>query len=243
MAAKDPLRWVWWSVIAIVLLLGWLFILWQNKFYVTPPTVIVCLGYLAVVATIANLWRVGAAAVAPEDATVEAWSRPLGERGELEKEKKTLLKAIKEAEFDHAMGKLSKADYDALIAMYRGRAIEVIKAIEVFEAGDAAHDTRSKIEREIAARLAVEKAAGKAKAKKQKKANGPAVREEKFAAPPKAEDVETDDDVETSDDVETADKIKGDGVSTADDAVSTAADDRGETSDEISDNAAKEAQS
>lgn len=236
MAAKDPLRWVWWSVAAIVLLLGWLFILWQNHFYVTPPTVIVCLGYLAVVATITNLWRVGAAAVAPEDGTVEAWSRPLGERAELEKEKKTLLKAIKEAEFDHAMGKLSKADYDGLIAMYRGRAIEVIKAIEHIDTGGA-FDTRSKIEREIAARLKVEEAAGKVKAKKGKAAKKPkGVREEKFAAPPKAEDVETDDDVETTDDVETADdKVKTDNVATADDAVSTPADDRGED--------AKEAQS
>lgn len=241
MAAKDPLRWVWWSVTAIVLLLGWLFILWQNHFYVTPPTVIVCLGYLAVVATIANLWRVGAAAVAPEDGTVEAWSRPLGERAELEKEKKTLLKAIKEAEFDHAMGKLSKVDYDGLIAMYRGRAIEVIKVIEYLDTGGA-NDTRTKIEREIAARLKVEEAAGKVKAKgKAKAAKKPkGVREEKFAAPPKAEDVETDDDVETTDDVETADdKVKTDNVATADDVVSTPVDDRGETSD----NDAKEAQS
>jgi hypothetical protein len=236
MAAKDPLRWVWWSVAAIVLLLGWLFILWQNHFYVTPPTVVVCLGYLAVVATIANLWRVGAAAVAPEDATVEAWSRPLGERAELEKEKKTLLKAIKEAEFDYAMGKLSKVDYDGLIAMYRGRAIEVIKAIEHIDTGGAT-DRRTMIEREIAARLAVDAAAKKTKGKaKGKKAKGPAVRAEKFAAPPKAEDIETDDDVETTDDVETADdKVKTDDVATADDAVSTPADDRGED--------AKEAQS
>lgn len=239
MAAKDPLRWVWWSVAAIVLVLGWLFILWQNKFYMTPPVVIVCLGYLAVVATIANMWRLGAAAVAPEDGTVEAWSRPLGERAELEKEKKTLLKAIKEAEFDQAMGKLSKADYDGLIAMYRGRAIEVIKAIEALDAGDAANDRRTLIEREIAARIAVEKgmskAKGKGKGKAQQKPKG--VREEKFAAPPKAEEVETDDDVETTDDVvETADdKVNTGNVATADDAVSTPVDDRGED--------AKEAQS
>jgi len=104
------MRWMWRGVAAGVLLLGWLFILWQNKFHITVPVVIIGLGYLAVVAMVANLWRVGASAVAPEDNSPDAWSRPIGPRGELEKEKKTLLKAIKEAEFDQLMGKLSKTE-------------------------------------------------------------------------------------------------------------------------------------
>lgn len=234
MPAKNPLRWVGWAMAGIVLVFGWLFILWQNKFHLEAPVIIVCLGYLAVVATVANLWRVGAAAVAPEDASAEAWARPLGERGELEKEKKTLLKAIKEAEFDHAMGKLSKVDADALIAMYRARAIEVIKALDHLDAGGPS-DTRTKIQREIAARIAVEaetmkgKGRGKGKGKQspakqpvdtvKRDAGGKPIREEKFAAPP----VETSDDVETTDDV-----VKTGGVETADDEVSTSQDDRGE---------------
>jgi hypothetical protein len=242
MAANNPssrsLGWVGWAMAGIVLFFGWVFILWQNKLHLTAPVVMVCLGYLAVVATVASLWRVGAAAVAPEDASAEAWSRPLGERGELEKEKKLLLKAIKEAEFDQAMGKLSKADADALIVMYRGRAIEVIKALEQLE-GNVVNDTRTKIQREIAARIALEAEAGKGKGKKAKakKAvdtvkrgpDGKPVREEKFAAPP----VATDDDVETSDDVETTDdKVKTDSaVGTVDDQVSTPIDDRGEDAD------------
>ena len=167
--SRDPMRWVWRGVTGATLLFGWIFILWQNKFHVDVPVVVVCLGYLAVVLTITNLWRVGAAAVAPEDATDEAWSRPLGERGELEKEKKTLLKAIKEAEFDQAMGKLSKVDAEELIRMYRARAIEVIKELERIDAGGP-ETPRQKIEREVAARLAVEqKAKAEAKAAQQKK--------------------------------------------------------------------------
>jgi hypothetical protein len=114
------------------------------------------------VAAVANLWRVGAAAVAPEDASEEAWSRPLGERGELEREKRTLLKAIKDAEFDQSMGKLSAADAKELITMYRARAIEIIKALEELDRG-ASGTAREQIERELAARLTIaEKTAKKA---------------------------------------------------------------------------------
>lgn len=166
--SDDPMRWVWRAVALGALVIGWIFILVENHFTVTAPVVIVCLAYLAVVATVANLWRVGAAAVAPEDATAEAWSRPLGERGELEKEKKTLLKAIKEAEFDHEMGKLSKVDADQLIGMYRTRAIEVIKELERMDHAEAENSPRVQIQREIAARLALEEEAKKAKGGKGK---------------------------------------------------------------------------
>jgi hypothetical protein len=155
MSAPDPMRWVWRGIAVVTLVLGWVFILIQNSFNITVPVVVVGLGYLAVVAAVTNLYRVGAAAVAPEDASAEAWSRPLGARGELEREKKTLLKAIKEAEFDHLMGKLSKPDADDLIRMYRARAIEVIKELDRLEAG-AAGTAREQIDREVAARLALE---------------------------------------------------------------------------------------
>lgn len=163
-AASDAMRWVWRGVTGATLLFGWIFILVQNKFHVDPPVVIVMLAYLAVVLTITSLWRVGAAAVAPTT-TEDAWDRPLGERGELEKEKRTLLKSIKEAEFDLAMGKLSKVDAEQLIQMYRARAIEVIKELDRLDAGTA-ETPRDAIKREIAARLAVEQKAVEAKKKK-----------------------------------------------------------------------------
>jgi hypothetical protein len=156
MSEPDPMRWIWRGITGGTLVLGWVFILWSNNFHITVPVVVIGLGYLAVVATVANLWRIGAAAVAPEDNSPEAWTRPIGARGELEKEKKTLLKAIKEAEFDHAMGKLSKADADELIKMYRARAIEVIKELDRFDEGHAA-SPREAIQREVQARLAVDK--------------------------------------------------------------------------------------
>src|SRR5690606_3475205 len=110
----------------------------------------------------------------------EAWSRPIGAREELEKEKKSLLRAIKEAEFDLGMGKLSKADADAMIQMYRARAIEVIKELERMD-GAADETPRAKIERELAARLALEQGAEKAR-KKQAKAAEAKAAEAKAAA-------------------------------------------------------------
>ncbi len=70
-------------------------------------------------------------------------------QAELRDEKRRLLRAIKELEFDFGMGKLSKSDYDAVIATYRLRAIEVMRALE---GGVALHPelTRLLAEREAA---------------------------------------------------------------------------------------------
>jgi hypothetical protein len=163
-------------LVGFILLVGWVFIAWQNKFHITAPTFFVCVGFLAVVMTIVNLWRTGASAMAVEEPG--EWARPLGERGELEREKKTLLKAIKEAEFDFEMGKLSKADADGMIHTYRARAIEVIKQLERFDDVDMGNvdpsgrplgkgTVRDQIAREVKARLELAQAA---KSKKKKKA-------------------------------------------------------------------------
>ena len=177
------MRAVGWSLVLGLLVIGWGFIIWQNKFHVTAPLVFVCLGFLAAIATIVNMWRIGAAIVAPGAAGEEAWARPIGARGELDKEKRTLLKAIKEAEFDHEMGKLSKADADAMIQMYRARAIAVIKELDQLDGADG--DLRAKIEREIKARQEV--AAQKPKKKPKKKAKAEADKAEDKAEAEKEE--------------------------------------------------------
>src|SRR4029453_2299616 len=130
-------------------------------FHVTPSTVFAMIGFTAGVATIYALFKMGAAAGAP-DAEGEGpqWALPPGARAELEREKRTLLKAIKEAEFDHQMGKLSKSDVDEMIRMYRARAIEVIKEIDQLGAGGAA-TPREQIMREVRARLELDARAGK----------------------------------------------------------------------------------
>jgi hypothetical protein len=149
--AEDPLRMVKLGGFAFALIGGWAFVIFANKRHITAPVVFVCLAYFAILMTVINLWRTGAAAA--NSNTVDDWQRPIGARGQLLKEKKTLLKAIKEAEFDFAMGKLSKADSDALIRDYRARAIEVIKELD---RGGERLSAKQEIEREVKARLALD---------------------------------------------------------------------------------------
>ena len=153
MDSPDTMRWVRRGVAIASLVIGWLFILWQNHFHLTAPTMFVCLGHLALIATIYNLWRTGAAAVDSSDEDDDStWAKPAGALGELEREKRTLLKAIKEAEFDRDMGKLSRRDADDMIRGYRARAIEVIKEIDLLGHGGAG-TVREQILREVRARV------------------------------------------------------------------------------------------
>jgi hypothetical protein len=151
-------RRVWLAGVGALLVVGWAFILFVNGFHFTAPVFFVCLGYTAGVAAVYTLFRTGASAAtaSEEDAEDASWGRPVGARGELEREKKALLKAIKEAEFDLQMGKLSKADAEAMIGSYRAQAIAVIREIDRKDGGDTS--VREQIEREVRARLEVAKA-------------------------------------------------------------------------------------
>ncbi|HEX4450711.1 MAG TPA: hypothetical protein VH143_07565 [Kofleriaceae bacterium] len=187
-ATDDPLRNAKLGVFGAALVIGWVFILWANKFHITAPVVIVCLGYLCVVALVLNLWRTGAAAVAPDEVN-DDWGRPIGQVGELEKEKRTLLKAIREAEFDFAMRKLSKRDAEGLIAQYRARAIEVIKQID-HKDGDAKLTVREQIDREVKARRELGKRGQKVGAAVEPKPVEPKLEDKPEADPPAKEAAE-----------------------------------------------------
>ena len=156
--SDDTMRWVWRGSALAVLLIGWLFIFFHNNMHITPPVVFIGLGYLAGVSTIYALFKTGATAVATneEDAGEITWGSPVGARAELERQKKMLLKAIKEAEFDHLMGKLSKRDVDEMVRNYRLRAIDVIKQLE--DSGAQGGTVREQIQREVRARLQVDEA-------------------------------------------------------------------------------------
>jgi hypothetical protein len=69
-------------------------------------------------------------------------------RKELEREKQALLKALKELDFDHEMGKVSKKDFEEISQQYRARAIRVMRQLD-----DAAGDYEKMIARDLAARL------------------------------------------------------------------------------------------
>jgi hypothetical protein len=177
----DRDQWIRFGVIAGSIVVGWLFILSTHSFRLGPAVVFLGLGWLAVVAGVHNLWKTGTATTDPVDEEA-AWWRPAGARDELEREKRSLLKAIKEVEFDHQTGKMSKPDADAITRVYRARAIEVIKALdEIDERGGKT--AREQIEREVLARVAIDIQAkkGEDEAKELKER-----REKKLAAIPGA---------------------------------------------------------
>jgi hypothetical protein len=152
------------AVVAIVI--GWAFIAWHNHFYLTPAVVILALGWAASISTLYFLWRVGAAG-GDAAATREDWWLAIGQQEELEREKRALLKTIREIEFDQQTGKLSPHDAQEMIQVVRVRAIEVMKALDAVEQGGGA---RAEIEREVRARLEIEKARKAGAAAKKSKA-------------------------------------------------------------------------
>ncbi len=68
-------------------------------------------------------------------------------RAALEREKLLALRAIKELEFDRAMGKLSEDDFREMAGRLRARAARIIRQL------DAGAGYRERIERDLAARL------------------------------------------------------------------------------------------
>jgi hypothetical protein len=74
-------------------------------------------------------------------------------RAAMEREKTLVLRSIKELEFDYAMGKVAKADFDEMHARLRARAVGLMKLL------DAGGGYKEQIAREIETRLAQDQGA------------------------------------------------------------------------------------
>lgn len=140
-------------VLGVLLLLGgWAFILDINQWHPGAPTVFLCLGWAAVLLSVRFVWRAGVVAAAPGDGPEdEGFDLAETREDELVREKRALLKAIKEIEFDRELGKMSEEDAAPLIRDYRARAIAVIKALEGVTERELPLSER--IERDVAARV------------------------------------------------------------------------------------------
>ena len=104
-------------------------------------------------ATLAMGWVVwlvfrAAHALVKDAPVVEAGAVVTGKRRkELEREKQSLLKALKELDFDHQMGKVSDKDFADISATYRARAIRVMRQLD-----EAGRDYEAMIAKDVAAR-------------------------------------------------------------------------------------------
>jgi len=205
------------AISAIVV--GWAFIAWHNHFYLTPAFVILAIGWAASISTLYFLWRVGAAG-ADAAATREDWWLAIGHQEELEREKRALLKTIREIEFDQQTGKLSPHDAQEMIQVVRVRAIDVMKALDAVEQGGGA---RAEIEREVRARLEIEKARKAGAASKKTKAGDKATDVKAPAAKPAAKgEVKADAQSEPKADAQNEPKTDGARSATAINAAAAA---------------------
>ena len=97
------------------------------------PTLALALACVVMIWALRAMWGIVVALSRPsvEAMIVEAeLGAELSSRAELRDEKRRVLRAIKELEFDHAMGKLSDEDYEDVGNRYRLRAIEVMRALD-----------------------------------------------------------------------------------------------------------------
>ncbi len=99
-----------------------------DRFFGPAIAVLVVAG-AALVVTIAAMWSslralVGDTKLSPEDAF--AMGAPSAE----EEQKRAVLRAIKDIEFEHAVGKISDDDYRALDARYRAEAKRLLRVLD-----------------------------------------------------------------------------------------------------------------
>lgn len=88
-----------------------------------------------------------------EEPTVEAAQTSGRRKKELEREKASLLKALKELEFDHEMGKVSDVDFREIGGQYRARAMRVLRQLD-----EQGADYKALVDKELKARLGAKSA-------------------------------------------------------------------------------------
>jgi hypothetical protein len=88
------------------------------------------LACAALIGALRGMWGVVFALARPSSETIVELGPVYGSKAELREEKQRVLRAIKELEFDHDMGKLSDADFKLVSDAYRLRAIEVMRALD-----------------------------------------------------------------------------------------------------------------
>ena len=125
--ADDSFRaWHFFVLISILLATVAVFLTQRS----TPEhLVLISFTIAAAGVTAAAFYRMLLPLTAPEIALAD---EPLSDRhrATLERDKMLTLRAIKELEFDHAMGKLSQKDYDEMVGRLRQRALTLMRELD-----------------------------------------------------------------------------------------------------------------
>ncbi len=146
----------WKLAAGVLLFMGCGFALQINGWHFSVPVAVLWFGWAGVLATIALLWQAGmAVATEATGDRIEELDVSEARHHELVAEKKSLLLAIKEIEFDRDLGKMSESDAKEMMRLYRARAIDVIKELD--GKTDDGLSVSERVERDLEARLVVGK--------------------------------------------------------------------------------------
>ena len=174
-------------------LAGIVLIVVVHEFRFTPSVLFLNMGWLAIVGSGVLLWRAGLLVAAGDEGDDGSFDAISSRTDELNAEKASLLKAIKEVDFDRMMGKLSQRDADEITNVYRRRAILILKELDRVDATAGTELSASeRIERDLRARAALTRA-GKGTERRvaaKKKAPVKAAEPEPLPPPPAAEEEE-----------------------------------------------------
>ena len=147
-------------IFAGLCLVGIILILSVHGFRLSTSVVFLSMGWVSILGAGTLLWHSGLLIAAGEDVNDSSFELKSSRIQELTVEKNALLKAIKEIEFDHLMGKLSDADARQITNVYRNRAIVILKELDQVESEDESNNKPSgaglsvseRIERDLRAR-------------------------------------------------------------------------------------------
>jgi hypothetical protein len=133
---------------------------------IDAPTIALAAACVVMVWALRSMWGIVVALSRPAAETILVEAEAVGPIGgvrsdlaELREEKSRVLRAIKELEFDHAMGKLSDEDFKQIGDRYRLRAIEVLRQLEPVDGTSELHPLLAAHLAAAGAKLPSEKAA------------------------------------------------------------------------------------
>jgi hypothetical protein len=128
-----------------------LLVLWHYRFRPTLGAPFLVLGWMSLLATGYFLAKAARIDFSRTEVVEDALNEE--RRGELMREKRLLLKAIKEAEFDRDLKKLDETEAETIIQRYRARAVDILRLLEP-ERETGVKDYASLVEEELSRRLA-----------------------------------------------------------------------------------------
>lgn len=145
MISTDTSRTRVWQFFLVLGFLAATIVVWREPTHTRPEQLVVLsLACIAASLVAVAVHRTLLPLVSPERIVGDA-RRSQRALVALEREKRLVLRSIKELEFDRAMGKVAEADFDEMVARLRDRAVGLMRRIEQGQQG-----LRERVARDLA---------------------------------------------------------------------------------------------